>query len=190
MVIAPDQLADVSIDPGDHAIVVTAPDKLPYEAKLSVKDGERRKVEIPALQGAKTIVVSDGSNRRFFGKLGVGIGAGLLAGSLGLGLYAQHMYWKQFPAGARDGEVVRDASHDCWTQLENGAVVRHCNEVGSQALGTARLVGHISTGTAIAGGIGVIAGVLLWATAPKDEPSPIALDVTPEHATATVTVRF
>ncbi|HTL32415.1 MAG TPA: hypothetical protein VL326_04800 [Kofleriaceae bacterium] len=190
LVIAPDQLADVQVDPGDHAIVVTAPDKLPYEAKLSLKDGEHREVNVPALAGAKTIVVSDGSNRRFFGKVGIGVGAGLLAGSLGLGLYARYLYWKQFPDGARDGTVVRDASHDCWTQLENGVVVRRCNEVGSRALDSARLVGHFSTGAGIAGGVLAIGGVILWATAPRSEPSPVALDVTPQSATVTVTARF
>jgi hypothetical protein len=190
MVIAADQLADVSIDPGDHAIVVTAPDKLPYEAKLAVKDGEHRKVDIPALVGAKTIVVSDGSNRRFVGKLGVGIGAGLLVASLGLGLYASHLYWKEFPDGAHDGEVVRDTAHDCWTQLENGVVVRRCNEVGSAALDNARLAGHVSTGAAIAGGIAAIGGAILWATAPHGEPSPVAFDISAQSATVTVTARF
>jgi hypothetical protein len=190
MVIAPDQLADVAIDPGDHAIVVTAPEKLPYEAKLSVKDSERRTVSVPALQGAKTIVVSDGTSRRFLGKLGVGVGAGLLVGSLGIGLYARHMYWKQFPDGARDGQVVRDASHDCWTQLENGAVVRRCNEVGSAALDNARLAAHFSTGAAIAGGIAAVAGAILWATAPRSESSSIALDVRSDGATFTMTARF
>jgi hypothetical protein len=190
MVIAADQLIDVTVDPGDHALVVTAPDKLPYEAKLSVAESEHRKVNVPALEGAKTIVVSDGSNRRFFGKLGVGVGAGLLAGSLGIGLYARHLYWKQFPDGARDGEVVRDTSHDCWTQLENGAVVRRCNEVGSKALDNTRVVGHISTGVAIVGGVAAVAGAILWATAPRNEPSALALDIGPTGATFTVTARF
>jgi hypothetical protein len=188
-VIAPDQLADVSVDPGDHAIVVTVPGKLPYEAKLSVKDSEHRKVSVPPLEGAKTIVV-ESSNRRFFGKLGVGVGAGLIATSLGLGLYSRHLYWKQFPSGARDGEIVRDGAHNCWTALDNGAVVRQCNEVGASSLDTARLVGHISTAAAIAGGAAAIAGAILWATAPKDEPTPVAFDVGPHGATLTVTARF
>lgn len=190
-VIAPDQLIDVTVDPGDHTFTVTAPGKLPYESKITVKESEHRKVDVPALEGAKTIVVREQtSRRRFFGKLGVGVGAGLLVGSLGLGAYARHLYWNQFPSGADRGEIVRDSSHDCWTVLDNGSVVRQCNEVGSQALDNARLVGHVSTGAAIAGGIGLIAGVILWATAPKDEPSPVAFDITPQHATATVTVQF
>ncbi|HUS30198.1 MAG TPA: hypothetical protein VMZ53_16940 [Kofleriaceae bacterium] len=188
-VIAQDQLIDVTVDPGDHALVVTAPGKLPYEAKLTVAESEHRKVDVPALQGA-TIVVREKSNRRFVGKVGVGVGAGLLVASVGLGLYARHGYWSQFPDGARDGEIVRDDDHDCWTVLDNGKVARQCNEVGANALDNARLVAHISTGAAIAGGVAVLAGAFLWATAPRQEAPPLALDVGPDHATVTVHAQF
>jgi hypothetical protein len=191
VVIELDQLLDVTVDPGEHSLVVTAPGKLPYETKVAVKDSERRKVDVPALEGAKTIVVREPTDRRrFFGKLGVGAGAGLLAGSIGLGIYARHLYWKQFPDGARDGEIARDGQHDCWTVLDNGSVRRQCNEVGSKALDNSRVVAHISTGAAVAGGAALIAGAILWATAPRNDEPSVALDVNATGATVTLTARF
>lgn len=183
-VIGADQLADITVDPGPHAIVVTAPDKLPYEYKLDVAESHHAVVTVPALEGAKTIVVKP-DRRRFWGKLAVGSGATLLVGAIGLGAYSRHLYWKQFPEGARDGELVRDGSHDCWTVLVNGSPTRQCNQVGSNALDNARLVGHFATGAAILGSAGVLAGAILWATAPKRDEA-IALGISPRGITATV----
>jgi hypothetical protein len=183
-VLAADQLTDVTVDPGTHSIVVTAPDKLPYDTKLDVKEGEHAKIVVPPLEGAKTIVVHT-DRRRLWGKLAVGSGATLIIGAIGLGAYSRHLYWKQFPDGARDGELVRDDAHDCWTVLVNGSPTRQCNDVGSNALDNARLVGHFATGAAILGGAGVIAGAILWATAPKKDES-IALGLSPRGITATV----
>jgi hypothetical protein len=183
-VIAADQLTDVTVDPGTHSLVVTAPGKLPYETKLDVKESEHKQVSVPALEGAKTIVVAP-DRRRLWGKLAVGSGVTLLVGAVGLGAYSRHLYWKQFPDGARDGDLVRDTEHDCWTVLVNGSPTRQCNEVGANALGNARIVGHVATGAAVVGGVGLIAGAILWATAPKHDES-IALDITPHSVTATV----
>ena len=183
-VVMPDQLANITVDPGPHSIVVTAPDKLPYDTKLDIKESERAQVAVPPLEGAKTIVVHT-DRRRLWGKLSVGAGATLLVGAIGLGAYSRHLYWKQFPDGARDGELVRDDSHDCWTVLVNGALMKQCNDVGSNALDNARLVGHFATGAAILGGAGVIAGAILWATAPKRDEA-IALGISPRGITASV----
>jgi hypothetical protein len=184
MVMTAEELGDITVDPGPHTIVVTAPDKLPYEYKLDVKEGHHATVTVPRLEGAKTIVVHT-DRRRLWGKLAIGSGATLLVGAIGLGAYSRHLYWKQFPDGARDGELVRDDSHDCWTVLVNGAVTKQCNEVGSNALDNARLVGHFSTGAAILGGAGVIAGAILWATAPKRDEA-LALGISPRGVSATV----
>jgi hypothetical protein len=184
MVIGADQLGDVTVDPGTHAIVVTAPDKLPYETKLDVKESEHARIVVPPLEGAKTIVVQT-DRHRLWGKLAVGSGATLIVGAIGLGAYSRHAYWKQFPEGARDGELVRDEAHDCWTVLVKGTPTRQCNEIGSNALDNARLVAHVATGAALLGGAGVIAGAILWATAPKKDES-IAIGVSSRGVTATV----
>lgn len=183
-VVPAEQLADITVDPGPHTIVVTAPDKLPYETKLDVKESEHPKIAVPPLEGAKTIVVHT-DRRRLWGKLALGSGATLIVGAVALGAYSRHLYWKQFPDGARDGELVRDDAHDCWTVLVNGTPTRQCNEVGANAIGNARIVGHVATGTAILGGVGVIAGAILWATAPKKDES-IALSISARGITATV----
>lgn len=183
IVLAADQLGDVPVDPGTHTVVVTAPTKLPFETKLDIKEAEHKSVDVPPLEGAKTVYVAVPANRRrTIGKLAVVGGAGLLAIAGGLGWWAQHSYWQQFPDASRDGQVAKDDQHSCWTQNEGTKITRACNSIGASKLSTARTIAHVSTGTAIAGGIAVIGGAVLWLTAPRDEAPRVTLDVGRDHA--------
>ena len=192
IVIAGDQLADVSVDPGPHTLVVTAPGKLPFETTFEVAEKERRTVDVPELQGAKTVFVSVPTNRRkTWGKIAVVSGVGLLAIAGGVFLWAQHSYWKQFPDASRDGQVAMDVDHPCWTTNEGTRIIRECNTIGRDRLQTARLFAHISTGTAIVGGAALVGGAILWLTAPRDEQTTrVTLDIGHDHAAVAWSLAF
>jgi hypothetical protein len=46
-VVAPDALGDIAIDPGEHVVVVGAPDRLPHRATLVIAPAERKAIVIP-----------------------------------------------------------------------------------------------------------------------------------------------
>ena len=182
LVLSLDQLADIEIDPGQRSLVVAAPDKLPYETKLDIVEGEHSVVVVPPFEGPKTVVVAAPFDRRLYGKLGVAAGAVLAGVALGTGFYAYHLYWSQFPQAAHDGAPnAADASHNCFTY--NGA--RNCNDTGSTHLSHAHTLGNVATGVGIASIVALGIGTYLWATAPR-----LALDVSPDHAGIAFATRF
>lgn len=180
-VLAADQLADVPVDPGDHSITVTARDKLPYETKITVKEGEHKQLAVPALQGAKTVVV-ESSSKRLWGKIMVGSGVALTGAGIGLGLYARSVYWQQFPAASRDGKDAQDAQHHCFTQ----GGTRHCDALGESKINTARKVSTVGTIVGIAGVLAAGAGAYLWWTAPNN----VSVEVDRDHAAVAFTARW
>ncbi|HVK85540.1 MAG TPA: hypothetical protein VM513_15580 [Kofleriaceae bacterium] len=173
-VLAPDQLAALPVDPGAHTVVVTAPDRLPYETTVELAEGAQQTVPIPALEGQKTVtVVVQASKRRTWGKVGVLAGGGLVLAAAGLGYYAQHAYWSQFPAGAREDRVVLpDGIHPCWTAEVGADVVRQCNSIGEDKLRSARRTGWIATGVGVTGLVVLAAGAYAWLSAPSDRAVP------------------
>lgn len=176
VVIAQDQLRDLPVDPGKRSVVVTAPGRIPFETTIELVEGEHRVLTIPKLEGNRTVIVRT-STRRLWGKLTVGVGAGLVLAGGAFGLYSRHLYWAEFPAASRDGVEARDAEHNCWTAFES-TVVRRCNRDGSDRLSTARTIGHVGTTTAILGGAAIIGGIYLWLTHRGDVVSTtMSLDV-------------
>ena len=169
IVLAPDQLRDVTLDPGSRTIVVTARGHLPYETKIDVVEGKPLRVAIPRLAG-QTVIVRQ-NTRRTWGKITLASGVGALAAGIGLGLYARSSYWSQFPDGAKDGAIM-DADHDCWTELVNTKIERKCNELGQDHVSSARRLSHIGTAAGIVGALAIGAGAYLWWTAPADELTP------------------
>jgi hypothetical protein len=182
-----DEIDLITLDPGSHALVVTAPNKLPYEAKFEVKEGDRPTIDVPPLAGATTVVVNAPTNRRaLWGKILVASGIVAVGGGAGLALLARSQYWDEFPSGSRDGVAAMDATHDCWTSIDNGAVVRECNARGRDATQSAHTLSNAGLGTMIAGGVIAVGGVVLWATAPRNDPTheatAVSLDVGTGHA--------
>jgi len=183
LVLASDQLADVPVDPGDHALVVTAPNKLPYETKVTVKESEHRTLAIPALQGATTrTLLVESSSRRLWGKIGVGSGLVLAGAGLGLGLYGRSLYWQQFPPASRDGKDAADAQHHCFTS----AGTRHCDAIGASHVATARKVAEAGTAIGIVGVIAAGVGAYLWWTAPAS----VTVEVGHDRAAIALTARW
>lgn len=191
VVIDHEGLLDVTVDPGTHTIVVTAPGKLPYETKLEVKDSERRTVTIGELQG-QTVVVAGATNRRkLWGKITTASGAALTLAGIGLAFYARSYYWSQFPSASRDGLPARDAAHDCWTAPDGASVARRCNQAGSASIDTARTLGHASTAVTIVGLVAVAGGVALWLTAPDSEAQPrVGVAATSEGGSVVISGAF
>lgn len=173
------ELDIITLDPGDHTLVVTAPGKLPYETKFEVTEGARPTLDVPPLAGATTVVINAPTNRRaLWGKILVASGVAAAGGGIGLALLARSQYWDEFPAGSRDGVAAMDATHDCWTSIANGAVIRECNARGREATRSARTLSRVGLGTFIAGGVLALGGAALWLTAPRTEPTTaVSLDV-------------
>lgn len=171
-VLSADQLVGLAVDPGQRTIVVTAPERLPYETTLELAEGAQQTVAIPKLEGQKTRTVTlvvKPSKQRTWGKIGVVAGSGILLGAVGLGYYAQHAYWSQFPDGARDGKVVMPAvGRNCWTAEVGTSVVRQCNALGADKLASARRLGWVATGVGITGVLVAATGAYLWLSAPSD----------------------
>lgn len=165
-VLAPDQLADVLVDPGVRTLIVTAPGRLPYETRIDIKEGDTRTATVPRLEGARTVIVRS-SNRRSYGKIAVGVGAGVVAGGIVLGAWGRGRYWEQFPDASRDGEIAMDRQHNCWTQLVGSEVARRCNASGESEIKTSLTIAHSGTGVAIAGGVIAAIGMYMWVTGPK-----------------------
>jgi tetratricopeptide (TPR) repeat protein len=180
-VLAQDQLTDVPVDPGDHTITVTARDKLPYETKVSVTEAEHKTLTVPALQGARTLVVQS-SSRRLWGKILVGSGVALGGAGVALGLYGRSLYWEQFPADSRDGKDAQDAQHHCFTYNDT----RHCDPLGASKVGTARKVASAGTIVGIVGVLAAGVGGYLWWTAPDS----VSIEVDHDRAAVAFTVRW
>jgi tetratricopeptide (TPR) repeat protein len=181
LVLASDQLGDVTVDPGERSIVVTAHDKLPYETKLTIKEADHQTVTVPPLHGARTLVVEH-SSRSLWGKILVGGGVALAGAGTGVALYGRSLYWKQFPAQSQGGADAADAQHHCFTYLGT----RHCDAIGESKVSTARKVAGIGLGTGIVGLLAIGAGAYLWATAPAD----VTVEVGPGRASVALTARW
>jgi hypothetical protein len=157
---------------------------------VTLAESEHPTISIPALSGA-TVVVAATNRRALWGKIAM-VGGVLIAGSgLGVALLARSQYWDQFPAGSRDGTAVMDASHDCWTSVVGGRIVRECNARGREATQSARTLSNVGLATIIAGSAIAIGGAVLWATAPHNEPVPaVSLDVGHDHAGLAISGSF
>jgi hypothetical protein len=86
-------LGDIAIDPGEHVIVVSAPDRLPHRATLVIAPAERKAIVIPALERVVTVT----SSRRRIGQIATLTGGVAFGTSIGLSLYGLHLHNQQFP---------------------------------------------------------------------------------------------
>ncbi len=143
-VISMTELGDIAIDPGEHPLVVSAPDRLPYQVTIKIADGERREIAIPALATASH------SSRRTIGKVVAISGGAALGVGIVLGVLSNRRYERQFDQGHCDRPT------------------RHCDPIGLTETEKARTLGTVGT---VIGGIGVAAaavGVYLWVRSPEE----------------------
>jgi hypothetical protein len=158
----------VPVDPGKHTIDASAKGKKPYSTTVDVSEKNKApSVDIPALEdepassppaaGAppKTIDPPDedessGSSRKI---IGIAVGAVGLAG-VGIGSFF----------GLRASDKWKEAKTRCNTSYE-------CDQTGVDLTDQARSSGNIATIGFVAGGALLVAGVVLFVTAPSGKPA-------------------
>ena len=162
-IVALNTLASVPVDPGERVITVSAPDRLPYRAKLMVGIAAHLDVVIPAL--ARSVTVT--SSWRRIGQIATGTGVVAAGFGLGLGLYARGLYRKQFDSG--------ECKH-----LDTGD---YCSTTGQTRTDRAHTFGNVGTALGVAGIAVAGVGAYLWYRSPSStsgEPGDRKLTVVPE----------
>ncbi len=145
--IAPDSVGDIAVDPGERAIIVSAPERLPYRTKLVISPTEHRVVVIPAL--AKSVTVTSSSRR--IGQISTIVGGTALGTAIGLGFYAHHLYRKPFDDGLCHGN--------------------HCTADGQLQTEHAHTVGTVGTVVGVIGVVVAGVGGYLWYRSPSTTQS-------------------
>jgi hypothetical protein len=169
-------LGDIAIDPGEHVVVVSAPDRLPHRATLVIAPAEHKAIVIPAL--ARSVTVT--SSWRRIGQIATITGGAAFGASIGLAFYGLHVHNQQFD---QQNCTHRD-------NLPDG-----CNGTGQSNNARARTYGNVAT---VVGGVGLAvaaAGAVLWYLAPRSSQSAdtqprVTLDVTADHLGVVAIGRF
>jgi hypothetical protein len=168
------EIADITIDPGERTITVSAPDRLPHREKIIIAKAEHRSVTIPAL--ARSVTVT--SSRRRIGQLVTLAGGAAFGTSIGLALYGSHLRQQQID------------QHHCGS---NGSDGTSCDPTGQSATTRARTYGTVATVVGAVGLAAAAAGTFLWLTAPQSSPTPtiaVVPDLSPGSIGLTALGRF
>jgi hypothetical protein len=168
-------LADIAIDPGEHVVVVSAPDRLPHRATLVIAPAEHKAIVIPALARSVTIT----SSWRRIGQIATITGGAAFGTSIGLAFYGLHVHNQQFSGHCK--------------HLPNG--IDACDTTGQSNNERARTYGNVAT---VVGGVGLAvaaAGAVVWYLAPRssqssDAPPRVVLDVTGDRIGIVALGRF
>ena len=159
--VIPNDTQDLPLDPGRHAVVVTAPGHLPFETTVTVRLGARDKLVVPALEtpkpGETVIVNNEPSARRPIGKIMTVAGAAVALVGVGLAYYAKRDY---------DGLFGGSSAHCGVFPNVNGEPT--CDDVGQSRVDHDRRVANAGLITAAAGVALALTGAALWITAPGD----------------------
>jgi hypothetical protein len=157
----------VPVDPGKHTVEASAKGKKPWSTSIEVSEKNKvASIDIPALEDEPTPSApaggtppkvespgedeGGGSNMK---TIGIAVGAVGLAG-VGVGAFF----------GIRASEKWKDAKTHCNTSYE-------CDQTGVDLTDQARSSGNIATLGFIAGGALLVAGVVLFITAPSGKPA-------------------
>jgi tetratricopeptide (TPR) repeat protein len=158
---------ELTLDPGAHTLVLTAPGRLPFQQTITLAVSARLAVELPALELPKERTVVKrvgGSPQRALGKIATFGGAGLVVIAGAVTLYARHDYDKQFDDPDGSGPAL--AHCGAFPDVDGK---RTCDEVGQARTDRAR---NLGTAAQLIGAVGITAaaaGLVLWLTAPTDE---------------------
>jgi hypothetical protein len=175
-VAAPDTLGDIPLDPGSHTITVSAPDRLPHRATVTIEVAEHKAIVIPAL--ARSVTVT--SSWRRIGQIATVTGGAAFGTSIGLALYGRHLHNQQFDQG------------HCGPNSTGG---NSCDPIGQPKIDRARTYGNVATAVGAIGLAAAAAGAVLWYLAPRsvqgtDAPPRVTLDVTADHVGVVALGRF
>jgi hypothetical protein len=160
----------IPLDPGDHVVSAIAPEKKPWETKITLREGQRQELVVPALESNAPAPPPPPERairwQKPVGFAALGVGAVLL----GVGTFF----------GVRAMSLGTTVSTEC---PENA-----CSPSGWKALGDGRTAANVSNGTLIAGGALAAAGTALvivgFVAAPADAPkgARIPLEIAPAIA--------
>lgn len=167
---------EISLDPGPHTFVLTAPGRLPFEKQLAVAASTRVTLELPVLEEPKpeVVVTRVGSTRATLGKVLVIAGGAAAVISGGLVLYAKRDYDKQFTGN--NPHCTRDVT------IEG---LPACDSIGKDRTDRARA---IVTSSSVLGALGVgaaAAGAILWWMTPRERS-----EIVPTASATSVGVTF
>jgi hypothetical protein len=151
-VVAPEVIGTaIPVDPGDHVVTATATERLPWEGRLAIKEGQRQDLLLPALKSA-TPAAPPPTPVRW--KLPAGIAAlGAGAVLLGVGTYF----------GVRAVSLGGKVGEQCPRQA--------CSPEGQRALADGRSAAGAANGTLAAGGALAVAGTALVIVAALSPPA-------------------
>jgi hypothetical protein len=166
------QIGDLALDPGERALVVTAPDRVPYEAKFLAERGGKQTVTVPALRRATEIRRIE-SSQRTVGWIVAGSGGAVALGGVAFGLVGRKNYNAQFQPYTDGAGVVHMAP--CGKNMQTGKL--ECDSAGQAKTESARNLGLIGTVVGVVGVAAIAVGGYLWFTAPPSSS---------EHAVAIV----
>jgi hypothetical protein len=131
----------VPVDPGDHVVTATASERKPWEARFTLKEGQRQEVSLPALELATPPPAPPPPVRW---KVPVGIAAlGAGAVLLGVGTYF----------GVRAVSLGGKVAEQC--------PQRACSPDGLRAVADGQRAANTANGTLLAGGAAAVAGAVL-----------------------------
>ena len=143
-VIALDAIADIPIDPGEHPLVVSAPDHVPYQTIVKIAEGERRDVTVPALRKGTVT-----SSRKTIGKIVTISGGVALASGVVIAMVARNRYNNAFDRYCDDDD-------------------KECDPQGLSDTRSARTLGNVGTVIGAIGLVGAGVGLYLWLRAPAE----------------------
>jgi hypothetical protein len=135
-VVAMQRIAKLAVDPGEHEIVVTAPNRVAFRRAITVPKQTTLTVAVPALAAAAT-----NAPRRWFAAGVVAVGGATLVTAGITGLVARSRY----------AAAERDECNEVFCSLE-----------GVRRIDDARRLGNIATIVSIFGAATVIGGGVVW----------------------------
>jgi tetratricopeptide (TPR) repeat protein len=145
-----DDVADLEVDPGERTIIVTAPNRLPYETKVTIAKSGKQALAVPALASQKNTKRTVGMITGISGVVAFGTG-------LGLWVHARHLYNSQFHFNPADPNNFGCSTQTGYCQpFELGETQRASTEAN---FGTALV--YMGAAATVAG------GYLLLTSSPK-----------------------
>jgi len=177
-VVAREMIASVPVDPGERIIIVTAPKRVPYRAKITIEKAEHRDLVI-VLLSAPTVVIR--SSQRRIGQISTIAGGTVTLAAIGIGLYAHQLYRSQFGHQAPGDGLCNE--------------MNICEAAGKAATDRTVTLGNVGTVLGIAG-IGIAGlGAYLWyrspaTTAVVDHGLAVVPRITPDSAGLIAIGRF
>jgi len=165
---------DVLVDPGEVAVVMSAPGRVPYSTTIQIAEGQHKALAIPQLGYPVTTCQAC----RLVGKSLVGVGAAAFVASVIIG-WKSHSDWNRDVAGCTVGP--------------NGTYV--CSQGAYDKVNSDLSLGNTATIIGVAGGVLLVGGAALWYFTPEHAEQPsahvsIVPVVTPDQAGLAAVGRF